>query len=84
MNLCDEEHPILASDPAGEHQLRCGLLPGHTGEHVDSRECIDGERAYVCPKCERKTPWSNGAADDTPALCDECAVVVQSGVWDPL
>lgn len=75
-DLCDEEHPLFSSDPSGDSPLRCGLLTGHDGGHVDARECIDGERAYVCPRCERKRPWSDGAADDTPALCDDCAAVV--------
>ena len=37
---------------------------------------VSEERCYVCPKCERVRPWSNGASDDTPALCDDCAVEV--------
>jgi hypothetical protein len=61
---------------------------------VDARECWhgmhigvverdeNGEPTYVCPRCDRRMPWSNGATDDTPALCDECAMVVQSGEWE--
>ena len=33
---------------------------------------------YVCPRCEREFGWCIGACDDTPALCDECANIVQS------
>jgi hypothetical protein len=36
-----------------------------------------GERCYVCPKCNRVRPWSDGASDDTPGLCDDCAADVQ-------
>ncbi len=32
---------------------------------------------YVCPRCERGFGWCTGAADDTPALCDDCAVEIQ-------
>lgn len=32
---------------------------------------------YVCPRCEREFGWCIGAADDTPSLCDECAVFIQ-------
>jgi len=32
---------------------------------------------YVCPRCEREFGWCIGSFDDTPALCDECANVVQ-------
>lgn len=34
---------------------------------------------YTCPRCERLLGWCIGAADGTPALCDECAVFVQDG-----
>lgn len=33
---------------------------------------------YVCPRCEGEFGWCTGASDDTPALCDECANVVQT------
>ena len=33
---------------------------------------------YVCPWCDRKFGWCIGAFDDTPALCDECANVIQA------
>ncbi len=33
---------------------------------------------YVCPRCEGEFGWCTGAWDDTPALCDDCALVVQS------
>lgn len=32
---------------------------------------------YVCPRCDREFGWCIGAMDDTPALCDECAMVIQ-------
>lgn len=32
---------------------------------------------YTCPRCEREFGWCTGALDDTPALCDECANVIQ-------
>jgi hypothetical protein len=46
------------------------------------QECV-AHHTYVCPRCDRTLHWSNGCADDTPALCDECAVVIQTGVWNP-
>jgi len=33
---------------------------------------------YTCPRCDRVFGWCIGAYDDTPALCDECANVVQA------
>jgi hypothetical protein len=32
---------------------------------------------YECPRCDRTFGWCIGADDDTPALCDECAMVIQ-------
>lgn len=36
---------------------------------------------FWCPRCERLVPWDFGAADETPALCDDCAVFVQD-LWE--
>jgi hypothetical protein len=33
---------------------------------------------YVCPRCDRTFGWCIGSHDDTPALCDDCANVVQA------
>jgi hypothetical protein len=33
---------------------------------------------YKCNRCEREFGWCIGAYDDTPALCDECANLVQN------
>ena len=33
---------------------------------------------YTCNRCEREFGWCMGCLDDTPALCDECANVVQA------
>ena len=27
---------------------------------------------FICTGCQRAVPWSKGAADDGPDLCDEC------------
>ncbi len=35
----------------------------------DCEDCL----CFTCTRCERAVPWSEGAADDTPALCDDCA-----------
>jgi hypothetical protein len=32
---------------------------------------------YVCNRCEGEFGWCTGASDDTPALCDDCAMLVQ-------
>ncbi len=32
---------------------------------------------YTCPRCEREFGWCIGAYDDTPALCDDCANIIQ-------
>lgn len=44
--------------------------------------CVSGETScgwsaadtFECPMCERTVCYCHGAADETPALCDECAV----------
>jgi hypothetical protein len=33
---------------------------------------------YTCPRCDRECGYCFGAYDDTPALCDDCAGVVQA------
>lgn len=38
-------------------------------------------KRFVCNRCKRVVGWSFGCADDTPALCDDCAVSVQAG-WE--
>jgi len=30
------------------------------------------EPAYICRGCKRTVPWSMGAADHHPELCDDC------------
>jgi hypothetical protein len=32
---------------------------------------------YVCSRCDRAFGWCNGAFDDMPALCDDCANLIQ-------
>lgn len=32
---------------------------------------------YTCNRCDREFGWCSGAMDDTPALCDACANLVQ-------
>lgn len=44
-------------------------------------DCARCER-FRCRRCERDVPWTLGAADDTPGLCDECAEVVQADWGD--
>lgn len=34
---------------------------------------------YVCVRCECEFGWCLGCYDGTPALCDECANLVQEG-----
>lgn len=29
-------------------------------------------RTFVCPQCQRGMPWSMGAADNAPDICDDC------------
>lgn len=33
----------------------------------------DEDDAFTCPWCERAVCYCEGAADDTPALCNDCA-----------
>lgn len=39
-------------------------------------DCPVCER-YTCSRCQRVRPWTDGAHDETPALCDDCAAVVK-------
>jgi hypothetical protein len=48
------------------------MIPAHAPDCHD--EC-GGD--YVCPRCEHRFGWCIGAYDDTPALCDECANIIQ-------
>lgn len=33
---------------------------------------IQVERLFVCPKCCTLKPYSEGCADESPELCDDC------------
>jgi hypothetical protein len=46
-----------------EQWLKCKLHLCQECEHCET---------WVCWMCFRRVPWSNGAADDMPDLCDEC------------
>lgn len=35
------------------------------------------EETFVCPRCERTVCFCDGAHDDTPALCCDCACEIQ-------
>lgn len=50
------------------------------------RPCVTCEaqkalRVFWCPRCERLVSWDNGCLDNTPALCDDCAVFIQA-LWE--
>jgi hypothetical protein len=38
-----------------------------------SQEQGDATKTFCCAGCGFDVPWSMGAADDTPDLCDDCA-----------
>ena len=40
-------------------------------------DCHGCDGTYTCPRCEREFGWCTGAQDDTPALCDDCANLIQ-------
>ena len=40
-------------------------------------DCDGCGGTYLCPRCDREFGWCVGAFDDTPALCDDCASVIQ-------
>jgi len=40
-------------------------------EVIDSTR-VEIERSWTCPGCGEVKPWSEGAADDAPELCDDC------------
>jgi hypothetical protein len=43
-------------------------------------DCERCER-FTCAGCMRQVPWSEGAADDCPDLCDSCATDVAAIDW---
>jgi hypothetical protein len=45
------------------------------------RELRGEEPTFWCPRCERHVSYSQGALDETPALCDDCAVVIHA-LWE--
>lgn len=60
--VCGIEADILTATRSGAVPHNCEL----------PADCAVCER-YQCTRCERVVPWELGAADDTPALCDDCA-----------
>ena len=54
--------------------------PDCAGMLISGRPFFSCGGVYVCPRCDREFGWCIGAYDDTPALCDECAMAVQ---FDP-
>lgn len=56
--------------------LRCGPTCS-----LPDRDCAQCER-YKCTRCGDVNPWDEGCADATPALCDPCAVEIQTD-WYP-
>jgi hypothetical protein len=61
---CDETGPV-------QHAADCARMS------VDGRPVHECGGAYTCPRCESDFGWCIGAYDDTPALCDECANLIQ-------
>lgn len=37
---------------------------------------VEETQTFSCPGCERDMPWSEGAYDDLPELCNDCACEV--------
>ncbi len=78
------------SHPQKDHRASQEAVPGAGREERNVRDPKDCKavmpsdeccacRTYVCTRCERRRPWGDGASDDTPALCDDCAMAVRSG-----
>ena len=51
----------------------CDAVGRADAEHPECSAC----EVFVCARCDRWTSWDEGAADETPDLCDECATAVQ-------
>ena len=39
------------------------------------------EHVYVCQRCDRARPWSDGGADDLPDICDDCWAACHDSWW---
>lgn len=71
----------------GEYIYRCPAcfgVGGSTSNWVVSvicRVCLgDGTvKLFLCEGCGEWVPWSEGAADDCPNYCDDCANNVNEG-----
>lgn len=57
-----------------EAQLEKKPVPVLVTHTSDCRGCGG---TYICPRCGHVFGYCVGAWDDTPALCDDCANVVQ-------
>lgn len=63
---------VRVAEEEGEEVIR-----GATGvcEHARLEECNEC-RIFQCECCARFRPWSEGAADDQPDMCDACWAAV--------
>lgn len=67
----------------GCNARKCALTYGRVicGAPLDIAE----DFTFACVRCERRVGYCMGAADDMPALCDDCFCVVDgAGVAEAL
>ena len=51
----------------------CDAVGRKDAEHAECSAC----EVFVCARCDRWVSWDEGADDETPDLCDACAVVAE-------
>ena len=51
----------------------CDAVGRVDAEHPECSAC----EVFVCARCARWTSWDEGADDETPDLCDDCAMAAR-------
>ena len=51
----------------------CDAVGRQDAAHAECSAC----EVFVCARCDRWVSWDEGADDETPHLCDGCAVTAQ-------
>ncbi|MCT7962339.1 ASCH domain-containing protein [Laspinema sp. D1] len=71
---CMDENSSIEESAGEEIEESATSETPFNSSGMDEKSGMDeGEETFHCPGCDRDVPWSEGASDDFPDLCDECA-----------
>lgn len=71
MTILDRLHSLADAGQGVQHAPDCAVMT------VNGKPVYMCGGTYTCPRCELEFGWCSGVYDDTPALCDECANIIQ-------